>query len=113
MDYGGLKTSPCLQSSFLGVDFDDTISVGDTISNLCKAGLKAQSAASLARALSLIAEQNWLQPPRILITGSLYLAGEVLALDGTLEVPSGPGLGVTVDRRAVDKATRWSAAVTR
>lgn len=31
-----------ISPSFLGVDFDDTISVGDTISNLCKAGLKAQ-----------------------------------------------------------------------
>ena len=31
-----------VKPSFLGIDFDDTISVSDTISNLCKAGLKAQ-----------------------------------------------------------------------
>jgi hypothetical protein len=31
-----------ISPSFLGIDFDDTISVGDTISQLCKAGLKAQ-----------------------------------------------------------------------
>ena len=31
-----------LSPKVLGIDFDDTISVGDTISNLCMAGLKAQ-----------------------------------------------------------------------
>ena len=31
-----------LSPKVLGIDFDDTISVGDTISNLCLAGLKAQ-----------------------------------------------------------------------
>jgi dihydrofolate synthase / folylpolyglutamate synthase len=51
------------------------------------AGLKAQSAMSLADALARLDDQNarpWPVPPRILITGSLYLAGEVLSFDGTL-----------------------------
>lgn len=42
--------------SFLGVDFDDTISVGDTISNLCKAGLKAQGKVDDADYESLFAK---------------------------------------------------------
>ena len=39
---------------------------------------------SVAGALRGIAAQDWPQPPRILIAGSLYLAGEVLAANGTL-----------------------------
>lgn len=31
-----------IEPGFLGIDFDDTISVGDTISSLCRTGLKAQ-----------------------------------------------------------------------
>jgi thiamine phosphate phosphatase / amino-HMP aminohydrolase len=31
-----------IKPGFLGIDFDDTISVGDTISSLCRTGLKAQ-----------------------------------------------------------------------
>jgi dihydrofolate synthase / folylpolyglutamate synthase len=30
-----------------------------------------------------LAARDWSLPPRVLITGSLYLAGEVLALNGT------------------------------
>jgi dihydrofolate synthase / folylpolyglutamate synthase len=48
------------------------------------AGLKAQTASSLTEALAAISGKAWDTPPRILITGSLYLAGEVLAFDGTL-----------------------------
>ncbi|MFM9975460.1 MAG: bifunctional folylpolyglutamate synthase/dihydrofolate synthase [Beijerinckiaceae bacterium] len=49
-----------------------------------KAGLKAEVATGLAEALATISQSIWVTPPRILITGSLYLAGEVLTFDGTL-----------------------------
>jgi len=29
-------------------------------------------------------EMKWERPPRILVTGSLYLAGDVLAANGTI-----------------------------
>lgn len=47
------------------------------------AGLPAAACASVKSALSFLAARDWTSPPRILITGSLYLAGEVLALNGT------------------------------
>ena len=40
-------------------------------------------AASIEEALAAIGELGFDPPPRILITGSLYLAGEVLAANGT------------------------------
>ncbi|MGL4438148.1 MAG: bifunctional folylpolyglutamate synthase/dihydrofolate synthase, partial [Bosea sp. (in: a-proteobacteria)] len=46
------------------------------------AGLRATTASSLAEALARIGDIAFEAPPRILITGSLYLAGEVLAFDG-------------------------------
>jgi len=48
-----------------------------------EAGLKAEVAASVEQALMEIARRDWKAPPRILICGSLYLAGEVLAANGT------------------------------
>ena len=49
-----------------------------------EAGLSAEPVESVAEALSLICE-NWSSTPapRILICGSLYLAGDVLADNGT------------------------------
>lgn len=47
------------------------------------AGLRASACESVKAALSLLAARDWPEPPRILIAGSLYLAGEVLALNGT------------------------------
>ena len=51
-------------------------------------GLRTQgaSAASVEAALRAVAKLAYEVPPRILITGSLYLAGHVLAANGT--VPS-------------------------
>jgi dihydrofolate synthase/folylpolyglutamate synthase len=49
-------------------------------------GLTSSTAPSVPDALRLIAAQDWSSPPRILICGSLYLAGEVLAANGTLPV---------------------------
>ncbi len=47
------------------------------------AGLRAAACESVESALQFLAVRDWRAPPRILITGSLYLAGEVLALNGT------------------------------
>ena len=47
------------------------------------AGLSATPCDSIEAALSAVAAQAWSQPPRVLICGSLYLAGEVLAANGT------------------------------
>lgn len=47
-----------------------------------RAGCAAETAGSIADALRLIAQRRPMDRPRILITGSLHLAGEALALDG-------------------------------
>lgn len=48
-----------------------------------EAGLRAEVAGSVEQALHEIAARDWSAPPRILICGSLYLAGEVLSANGT------------------------------
>jgi dihydrofolate synthase/folylpolyglutamate synthase len=45
-------------------------------------GLKARSAESVEASLRELARRDWPVAPRILIAGSLYLAGQVLAADG-------------------------------
>jgi dihydrofolate synthase/folylpolyglutamate synthase len=47
------------------------------------AGLRGSATAGIEDALKKIAALPWEAPPRVLITGSLYLAGEVRALNGT------------------------------
>jgi len=46
-------------------------------------GIPADACADVAAALAHVADLDLDPPPRILITGSLYLAGEVLAANGT------------------------------
>ena len=46
-------------------------------------GLQAVACESVENALRYLCAREWRVPPRILIAGSLYLAGEVLKLDGT------------------------------
>ena len=48
-----------------------------------RVGIPAEARASVGEALARAAKLNLDPPPRILITGSLYLAGEVLAANGT------------------------------
>ncbi|MFC0217455.1 bifunctional folylpolyglutamate synthase/dihydrofolate synthase [Pseudochelatococcus lubricantis] len=48
-----------------------------------RAGLRASSFPSLEAALASTRNTVWEHPPRVLITGSLYLAGDVLAANGT------------------------------
>jgi dihydrofolate synthase/folylpolyglutamate synthase len=50
----------------------------------CAAGLRGTAHASIGSALRELSARDWPVPPRILITGSLYLAGEVLGLNGTV-----------------------------
>jgi dihydrofolate synthase / folylpolyglutamate synthase len=49
-------------------------------------GMRVETAESVEAALRAIAQLTYDVPPRILITGSLYLAGEVLRANGTLPV---------------------------
>jgi dihydrofolate synthase / folylpolyglutamate synthase len=46
-------------------------------------GIPAAACESVKSALAFLAARQWPAPPRVLIAGSLYLAGEVLALNGT------------------------------
>ena len=46
-------------------------------------GIPAAACASVPDALDYLSARPWIIPPRILITGSLYLAGDVLQLNGT------------------------------
>ena len=56
----------------------------ETIADAARAaGIPAESRSDIAAALAAIARLDLAPPPRILITGSLYLAGEVLALNET------------------------------
>jgi dihydrofolate synthase/folylpolyglutamate synthase len=48
------------------------------------AGIPAESSASIEDGLKAIGRFNLEQPPRILATGSLYFAGEILAANGTI-----------------------------
>ncbi len=48
-----------------------------------RAGLPAQAAGSLEAALESLRDTFWEHPPRVLICGSLYLAGAALAANGT------------------------------
>lgn len=47
-------------------------------------GMRAEGADSVEAALRIVAQLAYEVPPRILITGSLYLAGHVLSANGTL-----------------------------
>ncbi len=48
-----------------------------------QAGLRAEAKESVEAALDAIAAEKWQASPRVLICGSLYLAGRVLDLNGT------------------------------
>ncbi|MEJ0092461.1 MAG: folylpolyglutamate synthase/dihydrofolate synthase family protein [Methylocella sp.] len=46
-------------------------------------GIRAAACENMEAALRFLSARDWRMPPRILIAGSLYLAGEALALNGT------------------------------
>jgi len=47
-------------------------------------GIPADAATGVGAAFDAVARLGLVPPPRILVTGSLYLAGEALALNGTV-----------------------------
>lgn len=51
-----------------------------------KLGMPAALAGSVEESLAFLRAREWREPPRIVITGSLYLAGDVLAADGAIPV---------------------------
>jgi dihydrofolate synthase/folylpolyglutamate synthase len=63
---------------------DAARSPADVAAHASQAGLKADTASGLAEALARIGAEAGGAPPRVIIAGSLYLAGEVLALDGAI-----------------------------
>jgi dihydrofolate synthase/folylpolyglutamate synthase len=63
---------------------DDAQDPGAIAESACRLGFKTSVAKNVADAMLQLRSMAWSRPPRVLITGSLYLAGEVLKLDGTL-----------------------------
>jgi dihydrofolate synthase/folylpolyglutamate synthase len=63
-------------SSHLALDTKDVVAAAGDV------GISARAWPDLETALATIRSKNWPVPPRVLITGTLYLAGEVLAKDG-------------------------------
>jgi dihydrofolate synthase/folylpolyglutamate synthase len=62
---------------------DKGVPVDEIAAAAVAAGMPAESSESIEQALATIGRLGFDPPPRILITGSLYLAGEVLAANGT------------------------------
>ena len=62
---------------------DKGVPVAGIAASAQAAGIPAEGSESIEDALAAIGRLGFDPPPRILITGSLYLAGEVLALNGT------------------------------
>jgi len=62
----------------------DTAMPPDRLADAARAlGMRVENAASVEAALQALSRLAYEVPPRILITGSLYLAGHVLAVNGT------------------------------
>ena len=82
---GFLKNFTGLARCVYGVPIhqDKGVPVVEIAASARAAGMPAEESASVEGALAAIGKLNFDTPPRILITGSLYLAGEVLAANGT------------------------------
>jgi dihydrofolate synthase/folylpolyglutamate synthase len=65
-------------------DAERSLSPGDIAAGAKAVGIPAESASDVEAALAAIRALPFETPPRILIGGSLYLAGDVLARNGTL-----------------------------
>jgi len=64
---------------------DSACHAPDALAARAKAyGIAATTAPGVQEAIATIAAQSWPTPPRILIAGSLYLAGDVLRANGTI-----------------------------
>ena len=77
---GGLDTSMRdIIKKILGAPLPVVVFVSPSGARAASAGLYITEAADIAAALSAVGQLELGEPPRVLITGSLYLAGEVLA----------------------------------
>jgi len=65
-------------------DRDNTMPLDHLMDAARALGMRVECAASVEAALRAVAKLAYEVPPRILITGSLYLAGHVLAASGTV-----------------------------
>jgi dihydrofolate synthase / folylpolyglutamate synthase len=83
---GFLRNFAGLARRVVGVPIhQDKALTGDAIAAVARAvGIPAESSPTIEDALAAIDRFNLEQPPRILVTGSLYLAGEALAANGTI-----------------------------
>jgi len=62
---------------------EKTLSAEAVVETARAVGIPAQASGDVKEAIADVARLELAPPPRILIAGSLYLAGEVLALNGT------------------------------
>jgi dihydrofolate synthase/folylpolyglutamate synthase len=58
-------------------------SAEDVAAFAANVGIEAAALPSVEGALRFLSARSWPTPPRVLITGSLYLAGAVLEANGT------------------------------
>jgi dihydrofolate synthase / folylpolyglutamate synthase len=63
---------------------DKSVPADEIADTARRVGLAAEAQGSIEQALAAVARFDFNPAPRILVTGSLYLAGEVLALNGTV-----------------------------
>jgi dihydrofolate synthase / folylpolyglutamate synthase len=82
---GFLNNFPGLVRRVFGVPIhqDKGVPVAEITEAARQAGMPADASESIEDALAAIGRLGFEAPPRILITGSLYLAGEALAANGT------------------------------
>ncbi|MCA0424879.1 MAG: bifunctional folylpolyglutamate synthase/dihydrofolate synthase [Proteobacteria bacterium] len=76
-----------LAQEIYAVDIDETPAArpaADIATTARTMGLVAATAGNVSETLRFLAARDWTAAPRILIAGSLYLAGEVLKADGSL-----------------------------
>ncbi|MGL5447834.1 MAG: bifunctional folylpolyglutamate synthase/dihydrofolate synthase [Rhabdaerophilum sp.] len=81
-----LKPFAGITQEFYAVRFDQdgARAPADLSEHARRHGLPAAIAGNVEETLAFLAARHWETPPRIVIGGSLYLAGEVLQADGSL-----------------------------
>jgi dihydrofolate synthase/folylpolyglutamate synthase len=65
------------------IDNEKTLPASGVAFTADHVGIPSDTAANVTEALAKVSALDLPAPPRILITGSLYLAGEILAANGT------------------------------
>ena len=83
-DRGGRDSRRVQEDPLYFTQLDASRMPPDQLADAARAlGMRVENAASVEAALRSLARLAYEVPPRILITGSLYLAGHVLAANGT------------------------------